>query len=107
MTLQNQPHFIFPCICKLVFRFAIGNMGMKLSFLFRKGNSTRRFVNGQAMAEVSKGRSQAITALATKAHQCSVDIDAAKSALALIRPKDEQIRRTTAEGASLQKTSSF
>ena len=71
-------------------------VGIALSFIFRKGTITRRSADSRAMAEVSSGRCHA---LAKHVHECSVQVDSAKSTLALLRPSSEQFRRATAEGA--------
>ena len=67
-----------------------------IALFFRKGTITRRSADSRAMADVSSGRCHA---LAKHAHECSVQVDSAKSTLALLRPSSEQIRRATAEGA--------
>ena len=51
------------------------------------------------MGENTSGRSHAINALAEKAQQCMCDIDGAKQALVLLRPKDDDIKRATLKGA--------
>ena len=48
------------------------------------------------MEEVLRGRCRD---LGLQAHQCSQDVDAAKSTLALVRPSTEHVRRATREGA--------